>query len=136
MELIAQDTRGMRELQAVRAAIQAATPVDRPPGSPAALVQVSPVGPELGKLHVIDSGQVVLGRGAGPGVRVSDPSVSRAHASLEVLADGRLAVTDLGSTNGTFINDKQLPMGEAYDGDFVRFGGCVFRFLAAIPTAG
>jgi pSer/pThr/pTyr-binding forkhead associated (FHA) protein len=124
----------MRELLAVRAAIQAATPVDRPPGSPAALVQVSPVGPELGKLHILDSGPLVLGRGAGPGVRVNDLSVSRAHANLEVLLSGTLVVTDLNSTNGTFINDTQVPEGEVYDGDFVRFGGCVFRFLAAIPS--
>ncbi|HEV3439648.1 MAG TPA: FHA domain-containing protein [Gemmata sp.] len=133
MELIAQDTRGIRELKAIRDAIQATTNPVRPPGSPAALVQVFPDGPDLGTLHTLGVGPVVIGRGPELGVSVSDLSVSRAHARLEFLPSGRLAVTDLGSANGTFINDTQVRMGEVCEGDFVRFGGCVFRFLAATP---
>ncbi len=136
MELIAPDTRGIRELLAVRAAVKAAALVDRPHGSPAALVQVSPDGPELGSLHALDSGPVVLGRGTGPGIRLRDLSLSRTHARLEVLPSGQLFVTDLDSMNGTFINDKKIQAGEAYEGDFVRFGACVFRFLSATPTDG
>lgn len=135
MELIAQDTCGMKELLAVRAAIRAASQLERPPGAPAALVQVAPEGPDLGILHALDAGPAVVGRGPGQGARVAvtDPSVSRAHARVEMLASGRLAVTDMGSTNGTFINDTPVSAGEAWDGDFIRFGHCVFRFLAAIP---
>ena len=131
MELIAQDTRGIRELKAIRDAIQATTNPVRPPGSPAALVQVFPDGPDLGTLHTLGVGPVVIGRGPELGVSVSDLSVSRAHARLELLPSGRLAVTDLGSANGTFINNTQVRMGEAYEGDFVQFGGLAFRFLAA-----
>jgi len=138
MELIAQDTRGMQELLAVRAAIRAASQLERPPGSPAALVQVAPDGPDLGLLHSLDGGPAVVGRGPGPGARVSvtDPSVSRTHARIEMLPSGRLAVTDLESTNGTFVNDTPVSAGEAWEGDFIRFGECVFRFLAPIPPGG
>jgi len=133
MELIAQATRGVRELQAIREAIRATTNPDRPPGSPAALVQVFPDGPDLGSIHTLSNGPVVIGRGPASGIKVIDQSVSRAHARLEFLPSGRLVVTDMGSANGTFINDTLVRMGEACEGDFVRFGSCVFRFLAAIP---
>jgi hypothetical protein len=131
MELIAQDTRGIKELRAIRDAIRATTNPVRPPGSPAALIQVFPDGADLGRLHTLGAGPVVVGRGEGLGVKVNDLSVSRAHARLELHASGRLAVTDLGSANGTFINDTLVRTGEACEGDFVRFGGCAFRFLAA-----
>jgi hypothetical protein len=134
MELIAQDTRGMREIQAIRAAIRAANELDRPPGSPPALVQVAPEGPDLGMLHPLNAGPCVIGRGPGEGrVSVTDPSVSRNHARVEMLPSGKLGVTDLGSTNGTFINDTPVSAGEAWEGDFIRFGMCVFRLLTATP---
>jgi hypothetical protein len=133
MELIAQDTRGIRELLAIRDAIQATTNPVRPPGSPAALIQVFPDGLDLGRLHTLGDGPVVIGRGPGPGIRLNDPSVSRSHARVELLPSGGLAVTDLGSANGTFINNTQVRLSEACEGDFIRFGGCAFRFLAATP---
>jgi FHA domain len=40
----------------------------------------------------------------------ADPGVSRAHARLERLADGSYAVLDLGSMNGTTVNDDQAPI--------------------------
>ena len=40
-----------------------------------------------------------------------DPGISRLHAVLERQADGSYAVRDLGSTNGTMINDDPAPIG-------------------------
>ncbi|XXT16973.1 sigma 54-interacting transcriptional regulator [Sorangium sp. So ce429] len=52
-------------------------------------------------------GSVVLGREEGCDVRIDDRSVSRRHAALHV--GPSLRVEDLGSANGTFIGEQQLP---------------------------
>jgi pSer/pThr/pTyr-binding forkhead associated (FHA) protein len=40
-------------------------------------------------------------------VELNDPDVSRRHALIRVV-DGGLAVEDLGSTNGTFVNERRV----------------------------
>lgn len=61
---------------------------------------------------------------AGP---VEDPCISRTHAVLERQPDGSYAVRDMGSTNGTTINDDPDPVGDQVavpltDGDLIRIG--------------
>lgn len=48
-----------------------------------------------------------------PEVRPHDPGVSRRHAKLLVRVDGSIAILDLDSANGTFVNDVQLVAGVA-----------------------
>ncbi len=74
--------------------------------------------------------KVSVGRSAENDVAILDPLVSRQHAVVELApAGGGYQVTDLGSANGTFINDAPLT-GPAHlrVGDLVKFGGTVFRF--------
>ena len=52
---------------------------------------------------VAAKGIQVVGRDATCDVRLDDSSVSRQHADVEQLADGRLRITDRGSANGTFV---------------------------------
>jgi FHA domain-containing protein len=54
-----------------------------------------------------------VGRVAGSALRIDDPSVSRMHCSIAVRTDGSVIVADLGSANGTFINELQLTPDEA-----------------------
>ena len=69
-----------------------------------------------------------VGREPGSDVWLDDGSVSRVHAKVARLEDGRLLVTDLGSTNGTFVLDagQWQPVREAVlsAADQVRFGEC------------
>ena len=56
-----------------------------------------------------------------------DPGISRLHAVLERRLDGGYAIRDLGSTNGTMVNDDSAPLGRdtvvpLADGDRVRIG--------------
>ena len=70
----------------------------------------------------------VVGRWPGSDIEIDDAFISSDHARL-TLQEGRWWVTDLGSTNGTFVNGKRLdkptPLSE---GDEVRFGRVRTRF--------
>jgi pSer/pThr/pTyr-binding forkhead associated (FHA) protein len=55
-----------------------------------------------------------------------DSSASRRHASFAPTSGG-LQVTDLGSTNGTYVNDQKTPTASLRPGDLVRIGATVFR---------
>ncbi len=52
---------------------------------------------------------VTIGRGAGNGLVLVDPSVSREHARVERTEDGQLRLVDLGSRNGLFVGRRAVP---------------------------
>jgi diguanylate cyclase (GGDEF)-like protein len=95
----------------------------------ACLVQIYPTGPGMGLCHRFNSRPVILGRGEDCEIFVQDHSVSRRHVRVEPVGDGYVA-TDLGSTNGTFVNDRPAIGTPLSDGDSLRVGGCLFRYLA------
>jgi hypothetical protein len=70
-----------------------------------------------------------IGRGEESQIVLHDPSVSRAHAVVEVAA-GKAVVRDLGSTNGTFLNGRRVEAEPLRDGDELRFGNTRMRFEA------
>jgi diguanylate cyclase (GGDEF)-like protein len=72
---------------------------------------------------------MVIGRGSDCDIHISDFSVSRRHARVELGTDGYYAV-DLQSTNGTFVNDAPGARCKLKDGDYLRVGNCIYRFLA------
>ncbi|MBM2619855.1 FHA domain-containing protein [Actinoplanes sp. LDG1-06] len=90
--------------------------------------------------------QVRIGRrstskGTHPEIDLSDddPGVSHSHALLTLSVDGVWLVSDVGSTNGTYINDDQQPLtaGQSRalaDGDRVHVGAWTTLTLKA-PTA-
>jgi len=49
-----------------------------------------------------------IGRAAGAQFIVDAPLVSRVHCRLTLSAAGDLTVEDLGSTNGTYVNDRRV----------------------------
>ena len=107
-------------------------PVQRPTSRScpeACLVQIYPTGPGMGLRHRFNSRPVILGRGDDCEIFVQDHSVSRRHARVEPVGDGYVA-TDLGSTNGTFVNDRPAIGTPLSDGDSLRVGNCLFRYLA------
>ncbi|WP_314253038.1 FHA domain-containing protein [Streptomyces kutzneri] len=61
-------------------------------------------GPDAGGVHLLHSGQIRVGRSSDADVPLDDPDVSRLHCAVTVIPDGRVAVADLNSTNGTTLD--------------------------------
>jgi hypothetical protein len=76
-------------------------------------------------------GNNVIGRLAECAVTVSDGNVSRRHAQIHRSGTG-FVVSDLGSTNGTFVNGERLIADHRLDdGDIISIGGVNLRFEAS-----
>lgn len=78
----------------------------------------------------IYQGRTLVGRkdaAEGLDLEIDHPTTSSRHAVITATArPGHLEVEDLGSTNGTFIQDEKVPTGmrhELKDGFTLRFGG-------------
>jgi len=95
----------------------------------ACVVHIYPTGPGMGTRYSLADVPIVLGRGADCDIRINDHSVSRRHARIQPDADGYYVV-DLQSTNGTFVNDAPISFSKLNDGDYLRVGNCIYRFLA------
>jgi diguanylate cyclase (GGDEF)-like protein len=95
----------------------------------ACVVHIYPTGPGMGTRYALSDTPMVLGRGNDCDIRINDHSVSRRHARIQPGADGYYAV-DLQSTNGTFVNDVPASICKLKDGDYLRVGNCIYRFLA------
>ncbi|HUR54715.1 MAG TPA: GGDEF domain-containing protein [Gemmataceae bacterium] len=93
------------------------------------LVHIYPSGPLLGTRYPLTEDTVLIGRTDACRVQNTDTSVSRTHARIDRTPRG-LLVTDLGSTNGTFVNDARCREAVLADGDYLRIGNCIYRYLA------
>jgi diguanylate cyclase (GGDEF)-like protein len=94
----------------------------------ACLVHIYPTGVGMGSRYTLTDEPLVIGRGNDCEIRINDHSVSRRHARLQPGIDGYYAV-DLQSTNGTYVNDVPASMCKLKDGDYLRVGNCIYRFL-------
>ncbi|HMS54806.1 MAG TPA: FHA domain-containing protein [Fimbriimonadaceae bacterium] len=93
--------------------------------APASTSLVVLSGPLAGQRFPVSTA-VEIGREA-PGIALSyDAQASRRHAQVRPAAFG-LEVVDLGSTNGTFVNDQRVTTATIKPGDIVRIGGTSFR---------
>jgi two-component system cell cycle response regulator len=110
-------------------AARAADAAHLPASADACLVTI--YGPELGRRWCMES-ELVIGRDASCGIHIPIDTISRQHCRLR--RDGAaVLVEDLGSTNGTILNDEVLAASrEAVlrSGDRLRVGSAIFRFLA------
>ena len=73
------------------------------------------------------AGETVIGRGESSDLLLTEASVSRRHASVR--QEGHtVVVTDLGSANGTFVNDSRvLDATRVEDGGVIRLGSAEVR---------
>jgi len=64
-------------------------------------------GPTPGKVFLLEGEVLTIGREAGNNIIINDAEVSRKHTQF-VLQGGKMIVSDLGSTNGTFVDGQRL----------------------------
>jgi two-component system response regulator HydG len=85
-------------------------------------------GRDVGARALLDPvvGKLLVGTGALCELRLTDPTVSRRHASIE-LTDLGLLVTDLGSTNGSFLDAARIVAAYLPPGVRLRVGGAILE---------
>ena len=82
----------------------------------------------------LKAGENIVGRERGVTVRIDASSISRRHARL-VVAGARVTVEDLGSKNGTTVNDRPVQAEtELRDGDRIVFGSVPAKLRAVRPA--
>ena len=119
----------------VRPSAQALAPARAPAQYPLYLVVIG--GGIPGSMIRLSSGGTRLGRAADNSLQLPDGSISRYHAFLGVDEEGQVRLSDLGSTNGTFVNERRIPENTPIlieDGDRLQFGANVlFKFIRPDP---
>ncbi|MBU7006618.1 FhaA domain-containing protein [Phosphitispora fastidiosa] len=70
---------------------------------------------------------VIMGRRRTSDIPLEDSNISRVHASIDFM-EGSFFITDLGSTNGTFVNGIRISKKKLADGDRIRMGTTFLEF--------
>lgn len=92
-------------------------------------------GPEP-QMFALRPPEVVIGRGLECDFRIRARAVSRRHCRI-VFYPTHVAIEDLNSTNGTFVNGQRVTAGVALkSGDIIRVGTAVFRVELVAPAHG
>jgi two-component system, cell cycle response regulator len=85
-------------------------------------------GDDLGKKFNLDAPSVLIGRSNKSDIQIDQESVSRNHA--KIMNTGKSVILrDLGSTNGTYVNDELIDEYVLRDGDLIKIGRTIFKFL-------
>jgi two-component system cell cycle response regulator len=88
-------------------------------------------GENLGQMYRVDRSETVIGRGSDSDVRLQDEGVSRRHSRI-VQEGGDVWIEDLGSANGTYIDDARVERHMLRDGDKIRMGSTtILKFTYA-----
>jgi FHA domain len=83
-------------------------------------------GPQKGELFTL-SPATTIGKDPSCSIVLQDSFMSSRHAEIKAEA-GVWVLKDLGSTNGTQVNDKRVEKQELVDGDMIMFGKCLVKF--------
>jgi diguanylate cyclase (GGDEF)-like protein len=99
---------------------------ERPTGKEACLVVI--YGSELGKKYNLNAPSLVIGRSSKCDIQIDQESISRNHTKI-VNTGKSILIRDLGSTNGTYVNDEPIDEYVMRDGDLIKIGRTIFKFL-------
>jgi hypothetical protein len=88
-------------------------------------------GPNVGARYVLDGSVTLAGRHPNSDIFLDDVTVSRRHAEIDRLEDGRVVLRDLGSLNGTYVNRERTEETVLSPGDEVQIGKFKLVYLVA-----
>jgi two-component system, cell cycle response regulator len=100
---------------------------DRPVAKEACLVVI--YGLELGKKFNLNRPQIIIGRSSKADIQIDQEAVSRNHCKI-INTGNAIMLRDMGSTNGTYVNDEMIDEYVLRDGDFIKIGRTIFKFLS------
>jgi diguanylate cyclase (GGDEF)-like protein len=89
------------------------------------LIEIS--GPGMGDRVELGDQDVEMGRSEQCTLFINSDQVSRRHASILRIA-GHYVLTDLKSTNGTYVNEEKIKTRQLKDGDQIRIGKTVIKY--------
>ena len=64
-------------------------------------------GPQANQIYQLPQGKTVIGRTSSADLKIANKDISKEHAQIELLSD-KVIITDLNSTNGTFVNGIKI----------------------------
>ena len=76
-----------------------------------------------------EKGPILIGRGANSNIFLPDRAVSRQHAVINCLEDGKWSIEDLDSTSKTYLNDEAIHKAELKHGDCIRITDFIIDFV-------
>lgn len=88
-------------------------------------------GQMVGELLQIRAPRTVIGKSPDCNIVVNESSISGHHAEFVATANG-FRLNDLGSTNGTWVNDKRVSTHDLVDNDNVRLGRLNFKYKSLL----
>lgn len=92
-------------------------------------------GEQTGRIVEVNKDRFVIGRDEDADLQLPDEKLSRKHASLTAHGEGRVMLQDLGSTNGTYVDDKKLTHPhELQGGEQIRVGDTMLVVSAQQPS--
>jgi general secretion pathway protein E len=106
----------------------AATPPAKPPRESAQVAYLEIATPRGLKRLTLGERAITIGREQGNALVLDDDQASRRHCVIEPYADG-FRLRDLGSRNGTRLNNQPVSEKTLDNGDVVRIGGTELRFI-------
>ena len=92
-------------------------------------------GAEMDRGYQITKTPVSIGRDQLSGISVNDTRMSRQHAAL-FYAPPDFFLKDLGSTNGSFVNEKRISHSPLKNGDIIKLGNTEFEFIISEAATG
>lgn len=88
-------------------------------------------GDQMGKRFSVEKNVSIAGRSPEATIFIDEPSVSRMHAKI-FSSVGKVTIEDLGSSNGTFLNDDPVKKKSTIkDGDMIRLGAIILKFFSS-----
>ena len=93
----------------------------------AALVVI--YGKDLGRKYRLGE-STVIGRSVKCDIQISEESVSRNHCLIRQVGRSYV-IRDLGSTNGTYVNDEPIDEAILRDGDLIKIGSTILKFISS-----
>lgn len=106
----------------------------RPPDPSIAPSLVVLSGLTMGRAYRLEDKNLLIGRGEDADIILDDESVSRHHAKIVALPHGHFMVKDLGSRNGTQVNQNPIEAHPLREGDQIQVGDIALKFAMEDPV--